>query len=176
MSMKQTIRSYQKGEVIFVQGDQADCMYDIETGSVGIFTDYNTKQEKQLTTLYERQIFGEMGLIEGKPRSATAVALQDNTQLVIVSQETFADYFRSQPVKVVRLMQGMGKRIRGLTETYLEACNAITEAAENKEKADVSPMRQRFDRYMQDYYQAQELIQAHPELYYDVHMHPWLYM
>ena len=174
--MNQTIRSYQKGEVIFAQGDQADCMYDIEMGSVGIFTDYNTKQEKQLTTLYERQLFGEMGLIEGKPRSATAVALQDNTQVIIVSQETFADYFRRQPVKVVRIMQSMSKRIRGLTEAYLEACSAITEAAENREIREASTIKQRFDRYMQDYYQAQELMRAHPELYYDIHAHHWLYM
>lgn len=170
------IITYKKGEVIFVQGDPADCMYDIEAGSVGIFIDYNTKQEKQLTTLNEKQVFGEMGLIEGKPRSATAVALQDNTQLVLVSQENFAEYFRRQPVKVVRIMQGMGKRIRGLTEAYLEACSAITEASEKTETAAASPMRQRFERYKQDYYAAQELVRMHPDLYYDVHMHHWMYM
>lgn len=175
MSMNH-VATYKKGEVIFVQGDPADCMYDIEAGSVGIFTDYDTKQEKQLTTLYEKQIFGEMGLIEGKPRSATAVALQDNTQLTVVSQETFAEYFRRQPVKVVRIMQGMSKRIRSLTEAYLEACSAITEAAEDKETAAGSPIRQKFNRYMQDYYAAQELVRMHPDLYYDVHMHHWMYM
>ena len=174
--MNQIVRTYQKGEVIFFEGDHADCMYDIETGSVGIFIDYNTKQEKQLTTLYEKRIFGEMGLLEGKPRSATAVALQDNTQLTVVSEETFADYFRKRPVKVVRMMQGMGRRIRGLTEAYLEACSAITEAAEEKDITKFAPIKQRFNRYMQDYYQAQELLHAHPELYYDIHTHPWFAM
>lgn len=170
------IITYKKGEVIFTQGDPADCMYDIQAGSVGIFIDYNTKQEKQLTTLNEKNIFGEMGLIEGRPRSATAVAMQDNTQLQIVTQENFAEYFRRQPAKVVRIMQGMGKRIRGLTEAYLEACSAITEASEKAETEAVSPMKLRFERYMQDYYEAQELINMHPELYYDVHMHHWMYM
>ena len=175
MSMKQLI-TYKKGEVIFVQGDPADCMYDIEAGSVGIFVDYNTKQEKQLTTLSAKQVFGEMGLIEGKPRSATAVALEDNTQLVCVSQENFADYFRTQPVKVVRIMQNMGKRIRGLTDAYLEACSVITQAAEKTETENVSPMRQRFERYKQEYYEAQELVRMYPDLYYDIHTHSWLYM
>lgn len=170
------IITYKKGEVIFVQGDPADCMFDIEAGSVGIFVDYNTKQEKQLTTLNEKQIFGEMGLIEGKPRSATAVALQDDTRLMVVSQENFADYFRTQPVKVVRIMQSMGKRIRGLTQAYLEACSVITEAAENAEEEAVSPMKLRFERYMQEYYEAQELVRMHPDLYYDIHTHHWLCM
>lgn len=174
--MIETIRSYKKGEIIFAQGDPADCMYDIEAGSVGIFTDYNTKQEKQLTTLLKRQIFGEMGLIEGKPRSATAVALEDDTQLTIISEETFADYFRRQPEKVVRLMQGMSKRIRGLTQAYLEACSAITEASETRKETLASSIEQRFHRYMQDYREAEALIRSHPELYYDVHTHPWLYM
>ena len=48
MSMNH-VATYKKGEVIFVQGDPADCMYDIEAGSVGIFTDYDTKHRKEGT-------------------------------------------------------------------------------------------------------------------------------
>ena len=74
-------KQYQKGEVIFRQGDYARTMYDVLSGSVGIFVAYETENEKQLTTLSPGQFLGEMGMIDAFPRSATAVAMEDGTQL-----------------------------------------------------------------------------------------------
>jgi len=67
-------KSYKKGEIIFKQGDPADCMYDIRWGSVGIYLNYGTSDEKMLAQLRGDDIFGEMGLVDEAPRSATAVA------------------------------------------------------------------------------------------------------
>ena len=68
-------KTFKKGEIIFKQGDLSDCMYDILWGQVGIYADYGTPEEKLLTTLETERFFGEMGMIEGRLRSATAVAL-----------------------------------------------------------------------------------------------------
>ena len=70
------IKSYDKGAVIFRQGDPGDCMYDIQFGKVGIFDHYGEPDEKKIADLYIDQIFGEMGLLDHAPRSATAVALE----------------------------------------------------------------------------------------------------
>lgn len=171
---QQITRKYNKNEVIFRQGDPANCMFDVCKGSVAIYVDYGTPQEKRLTVIAEKGVFGELGLIECKPRSATAVALSNETELLAVSRETFQEYFRKQPVKVVRIMQNMSKRIRTLTQEYMDVCKTITdmdEQTENKEKT----LAGRFlEQYIQEYHRTQELITNHPELYYDVHTHPWL--
>ena len=47
MERKLDIQTYKKGQVIFKEGDKADCMYDIRWGSVGIYANYGTKQENR---------------------------------------------------------------------------------------------------------------------------------
>ena len=121
-------KELKKGEVIFKQGDPSDCMYDILWGEVGIYVNYGTPEEKLLTTLKTEQFFGEMGMIEGLPRSATAVALDKDTRLKVITPETFQEYFREKPVKVLLVMQNMSRRLRELTGEYLEACQTVAKS------------------------------------------------
>ena len=124
------IKEYRKGEVIFRQGDYGNWMYDIRWGKVGIFADYGTLNEKQLAELKAEEFFGEMGLIEDCPRSATAVALEQGTRLKVITEENFNDYFKERPTKVYVIMQHMSHRLRQLTEDYLEVCRTVAEQTE----------------------------------------------
>ena len=99
-------------------------MYDIHNGKVGVYSDYGTPKQKLLAELGESDFIGEMGLVEDRPRSATAVALEANTRLQAVDAETFDDYFRERPAKVLMLMQQMSGRLRQLNKEYLKACKA----------------------------------------------------
>ena len=108
---------FQQGEVIFRQGDAAGCMYDIYWGKVGIYADYGTPQERLLTELHDENFFGELGMIDGEPRSATAVALSDDTQVETISEAEFAGYFKEKPLRVLQIMGHMCKRIRELSNT-----------------------------------------------------------
>lgn len=123
-------KTFKKGEIIFKQGEISDCMYDILWGQVGIYADYGTPEEKLLTTLETERFFGEMGMIEGRLRSATAVALEKDTRLKIITPETFNTYFQKSPAKVLLIMQNMSHRILKLTRDYLEACRTVTESVE----------------------------------------------
>ena len=60
-----------KGQILFRE------MYVIKAGSVGVYTDYGTSGEKQIAVLKQDDFLGEMGMIEGLPRNATAVILED---------------------------------------------------------------------------------------------------
>lgn len=142
-----------KNDIIFKQGDQAPCMYDIVSGSVGIFVNYGAANEKQLTTLTAGQFFGEMGMIDSSPRSATAVVLEDGTQIREISAENFSTYFAEEPDKVLQIMQHMSQRIRGLTQDYLNACRAVVEATEAQEtgKAKSNWLQEHLKRFMEDY-------------------------
>ena len=79
-----------KDEVIFRQGESSRCMYRIQSGRVGIFLDYGGAREKRLTELDAGRYFGEMGLLDDEPRSATAVALTADTTLQLIRDEDFA--------------------------------------------------------------------------------------
>ena len=113
---------YNKGDIIFEKGDYEPFMYDIYSGKVGIYSDFGTPDQKLLAELGESDFLGEMALIEDAPRSATAVALEPNTRLKTVDAETFDDYFRERPAKVLMLMQQMSARLRQVSKDYLEIC------------------------------------------------------
>ena len=115
-------KTYRKGEIIFHQGDAAETMYDIRWGSVGIYLGYGTNEEKKLTELTGNDTFGEMGLIDHAPRSATAVALEDQTQLEEIRESDLGRLFSEKPAKVLVIMQQLSGRLRKLTRDYMDAC------------------------------------------------------
>ena len=124
------LKTFNRKAVIFRQGDPGDCMYDIQYGKVGIFFDYGGENEKKVAELFPGQLFGEMGLLDHAPRSATAVALEDGTVLDTISEADFQAYFKEQPAKVLLLMEQMCSRLRKTTRDYMEACRTVYETAE----------------------------------------------
>ncbi len=125
-----------KNQVIFKKGDFSECMYDITFGSVGIYDELDDGQ-KLLATLYPGETFGEIGLIDSCARSATAIALEDNTVVKIITIDTFSDYMKDKPAKVIKIMQNLGDRLRKLTNDYMEAVDTLNkylEAEKNKEQ------------------------------------------
>lgn len=125
-------RTFHRDEAIFRQGDPSSCMYDINWGRVGIYINYGSHNQKLLTELEAEEFFGEMGIIDNAMRSATAVALEDNTEVKIISSETFADYMDQNPDKVLKIMRHLGTRIRELTQDYSEACRVVSEAQQEE--------------------------------------------
>lgn len=117
---------YSAGDVLFRAGDEADCLYDIYDGSVGIYSDYQTNNEKLLNRLLAGDVFGEMGLLDNMPRSATAVCLT-NCEIRVVKRENFMDFFRNNPGKILQILHQMCVRLRDLTETYLQVCKTLEE-------------------------------------------------
>ena len=126
------IKSYDKGAVIFRQGDPGDCMYDIHWGRVGIYTGYGTDDEQKLTELAANSFFGEMGMISKEPRSATAVAIDDQTTLEIIYPEDLIELFEKNPPKFGMIIEHLSSRLRKLTDKYLAACSLVYEVSEER--------------------------------------------
>lgn len=136
--------TFQKNNVIFREGDASDLMYDIRWGKVGIYANYGTPEQVLLTTLGGDSFLGEMGVIEEKARSATAVALEETTA-VALSQADFADYLSDKPVKALQVLQNTAHRLRELSADYVKASIAInhyTEAEESGKKQSSETMEQ----------------------------------
>ena len=164
------MRTYRKNEVIFCEGDASDCMYDIQRGSVGIYVNYGKANEKKLVELTVEQFFGEMGMIDNLPRSATAVALEENTQAKIITAEDFPRYMQEKTPKVIMIMQHLAARLSKLTEDYMQVCRAASEAqsAEQVSGDQSGWFKESMKRFLDDYNEAMRYAGDHPEFMHDI--------
>ncbi len=118
---------YNKGQIIFREGEIGAFMYTVRSGSVGIFTGYGTELQNRLTTLQAGDIFGEMGLIDSEKRSATAVVEEHKTTLEIAREEDLQTLFEADPAVVDQILTQLARRLRSLTVDYILACKeAVT--------------------------------------------------
>jgi len=85
-------RAFKAGSVIFREGDEAHELFVIKSGQVRIQIGNRTVNE-----LAADSIFGEMALIDGEPRSATAIAMTD-VELVPVSEKQFLFLVSQTPI------------------------------------------------------------------------------
>ena len=87
--------TFRKGDVIIEKGSDGTCAYIIESGKVEV-SDLVNNKKAILAILGEKQIFGEMGLVEDKPRSATVTAIED-VRLAMLSRDNFNELFEKTP-------------------------------------------------------------------------------
>jgi len=102
-------RTYQKDEVIFCEGEHGDELFIIQKGSVRIVK-VTESGEILLAVLKPGDIFGEMALLESKPRAAGAVAYEE-CQLMAVNRENFQQMIKTQPQLIARLTTLLSERI-----------------------------------------------------------------
>jgi CRP/FNR family transcriptional regulator, cyclic AMP receptor protein len=100
------VKEFRAGEVIFREGDPAAELYVIQSGNVEI-----RLGNRLLDTLSDNAIFGEMALIDGAPRSATAVAATD-VKLVSIGEKQFLFLVSHTPNFALNLMRVMARRLR----------------------------------------------------------------
>ena len=106
--------SVASGHTVFAQGDEGDTMYVIVDGAVDIVAG-SGKQKVILTSLFKQQYFGELSLLDGAPRSATAVASRD-TQLLALDRDDFVEFIKNRPEAALSIMHEVGERIRATNE------------------------------------------------------------
>ena len=99
-------------------------MYDIHWGRVGIYSNFGTPQQVELTILSANNFFGEMGMLDHEIRSATAVADEDDTILEIIRAEDLEKLFKTNPIEVDMILCHLSNRLRRLTKDYIAACEA----------------------------------------------------
>jgi CRP-like cAMP-binding protein len=102
-------RSYVKDSIIFCQGEPGDELFIIQKGSVKIIK-ITENNEILLAVLKIGDIFGEMALLESKPRAAGAVAFED-CQLMAVNRDNFQQMIKTQPQLIAKLTTLLAERI-----------------------------------------------------------------
>jgi F420-non-reducing hydrogenase small subunit len=100
---------YDKGETICREGDPGDCMYIIQSGAVEISRQKGS-QEVVVAMLEQGDFFGEMALIDQKPRSATVKTLS-RTRLLPLTRDSFLGRAYEDPEISLHLIKALSQRI-----------------------------------------------------------------
>jgi len=104
-------RAYGKGDYIFHQGDAGDALFVLMDGRVKVATISEDGDEMILATLHPPDVFGELALIDGGPRSASIQTLEPTTALTL-TRATLLDLVSRQPQVSEVLLRNLGMLVR----------------------------------------------------------------
>lgn len=108
-------REYDRGELLFVEGDVGDALNILVTGSVTVFRTSSDGERAALAVLEPPEVLGEIALLDGAPRSASVEATEPTVVLTLPRTEFFL-LLRDQPTVLEPLMRQLGTMVRRLTE------------------------------------------------------------
>lgn len=92
------------GSTLFCAGETSDSMYVVLSGCLGVYLAPGHDRRRFVGRIVAGATAGEMGLVSGRPRSGTVVAMRD-TELVRLSQQAFDRVFRQHPEAMLRIAQ-----------------------------------------------------------------------
>lgn len=108
-------REFAAGDRLFSFGEPGDSLYIVESGSVELFVKDDSGTKIVLTVCETGQVFGELSLLDGGARTATAVCLEP-AMLLILDREDLLVFLRRQPDAALDLLATMGQRMRSADE------------------------------------------------------------
>ena len=106
-------RAFGDGETIIRQGDEGDCMYVIQSGTVDVVRQVDGK-EVRIATRSQGEFFGEMSIFEREVRMAT-VRARGPVQVITVDKKNLMRRIQEDPSLAFRLLQSMSSRLRELS-------------------------------------------------------------
>ena len=107
-------RDFPAGSVLFEEGQPGDYMYVIQAGEVEIRRKVG-ETERVLAVLAAGDFLGEMAILNGRPRSATAVVRSD-ARLVVIEGKTFEAMLRARPEIALRIIKTLALRLEGANQ------------------------------------------------------------
>ena len=108
-------RKVHRGATIFRKGDAGTELIAILSGSVKISAPAADGREAVLNLIREGEIFGEIALLDGRPRTADAVAMSD-CELTVMERREFIALLREQPEFAFKLIEVLCARLRRTSE------------------------------------------------------------
>lgn len=107
-------RRFRRGEVIFHAGDPGDALFVIVAGDVKISLPSETGEEAILATLRPGDVFGELALLDGAPRSASATAMS-MAETVVLPRDRFLELIATEAGVRDALLTSIAGELRRLT-------------------------------------------------------------
>ncbi len=115
-------RNYLAGEYIFYQGDPGIGLYIIRDGEVIVKRIIGSNETASLATFTKGDFFGELALIDGEKRSASAIAKTD-TRLAVIFKPDLDEFIETFPKKGIKILHGfseiIAERLRRINEEHI---------------------------------------------------------
>jgi len=112
-------RSFDRGEVIFREGDRGDALYVVRSGSVSLRREHADGRTLALAELRVGAMFGELAAFGGEVRSATAEALEATALVAIVGPD-LQRVVRSSPEIALKMLAALAERVRRVNQRLIE--------------------------------------------------------
>ncbi len=116
-------REYKKGEIIVKQGEEGVGLYIIKKGKIKVSKTLASGKNIDIAVHSDGEYFGELSMLDNKPRTATVTALEDTTTL-IMSHWEFKALLESKPEIALSIIPILVERFRETNEQLLELKNS----------------------------------------------------
>jgi len=113
-------RRYRARQVVLRKGDPALQIYVIVSGRLKAITSGAEGREATLSIMGPGEVFGEVAVLDGEPRSATISALE-KCELLVIHRDDFFRYLERSPRVAIKLLEVLARRLRRLSERVEEA-------------------------------------------------------
>ena len=122
MAIEKCIDEFDQGQVIFEEGSTGRELFVVLEGKVDIvkMTDAG---ETPIVSLGKGEFFGEMAVIDGSSRSATAIAATARTRVMRINHARFVYLVSQQPAFALMIMDALSKRLRASNAVTFKAAN-----------------------------------------------------
>jgi CRP-like cAMP-binding protein len=106
-----TVARFEPHRDIFYRGEPGDCLYGILSGRVRIYSTSAEGSEIMLNVLEAGELFGEIALLDGSTRTASAAAME-HTDLLRIHRDHFLPYVKANPDLILRMLELLCQRLR----------------------------------------------------------------
>jgi CRP-like cAMP-binding protein len=120
MTIEKCINEYDVADVIFEEGSTGRELYVVLEGKIDIVKDSGATRTT-IVTLGKGEFFGEMAVIDGSSRSATAIAAAPKTKVMRINHARFVYLVSQQPAFALMIMDALSKRLRASNAAQFKA-------------------------------------------------------
>ena len=120
MTIEKCINEYDVSDVIFEEGSTGRELYVVLDGKIDIVKIAGATKTT-IVTLGKGEFFGEMAVIDGSSRSATAIAAAPHTRVMRINHARFVYLVSQQPAFALMVMDALSKRLRASNAMHFRA-------------------------------------------------------
>src|SRR5262245_41251750 len=102
------VAKFDKGDIVFKFGDAGDAMYIVVRGTVQVFVEDYSGEKISLAENNAGDIFGEISLLDGGSRTATAIAI-DESELLVFQRQDLLELITKHPHAAMDLLTMVGR-------------------------------------------------------------------
>jgi CRP/FNR family transcriptional regulator, cyclic AMP receptor protein len=120
MAIEKCISEYNVDEVIFEEGTSGRELFVVLDGKIDIVK-FKGAHKTVIVSLGKGEFFGEMAVIDGSSRSATAISAAPNTRVMRINHARFVYLVSQQPAFALMIMDALSKRLRRSNDVTFKA-------------------------------------------------------